>query len=236
MKIDNEKRSIAVDIPITTTMAKIRIKSRNSVYDYGTPFASRTFLFHENNYVEWQVGYDILTTDAPDMSTLPNISFVNNQGDVKSLYEFSEILYYFCEWNVISRAQIRNLLDDLSTLNAHDFIDNHPECNITRSAPEPKNINNINFQQMWLKYPKLIYKFTKDEIVAEIIIREKQRAIGVQPMLYFCFPITELTPCGSALIGRCANPKEVANFVFNDANSHIILDMTKIFGMLSKPT
>ena len=42
------------------------------------------------------------------------------------------------------------------------------------------------------------------EIIAEITIREKQRAVGTQSMLYFCFPITELKS-EDPLIGRCAN-------------------------------
>ncbi|PIR39966.1 MAG: hypothetical protein COV33_02385 [Candidatus Zambryskibacteria bacterium CG10_big_fil_rev_8_21_14_0_10_34_34] len=51
-------------------------------------------------------------------------------------------------------------------------------------------------------------------------------------MLYFCFPITELKS-ESSLIGRCANTKEFAYFEINKNNSFIILEMVKIFGMLS---
>jgi hypothetical protein len=51
-------------------------------------------------------------------------------------------------------------------------------------------------------------------------------------MLYFCFPITELQ-AEIPLIGRIANTKEFAHFVFDKNNSDIILEMIKIFGMLS---
>ncbi len=51
-------------------------------------------------------------------------------------------------------------------------------------------------------------------------------------MLYFCFPITELES-DNPLIGRCANTKEFAYFKINKNNSFIMLEMVKIFGMLS---
>ncbi len=74
--------------------------------------------------------------------------------------------------------------------------------------------------------------FKHYEVITEITIREKQRAVGVQPMLYFCFPITELIS-DTHLIGRCANLKEFADFKINKDNSFIIVEMIKIFGMLS---
>lgn len=78
----------------------------------------------------------------------------------------------------------------------------------------------------------MIHRFENYEVITEITIREKQRAVGVQPMLYFCFPITELKS-DSSLMGRCANTKEFAYFEINKSNVFIILEMVKIFGMLS---
>ncbi len=51
-------------------------------------------------------------------------------------------------------------------------------------------------------------------------------------MLYFCFPITELNRPKN-LIGRTAETKERGEFIFNAKNYKIILDITKIFGILS---
>lgn len=52
-------------------------------------------------------------------------------------------------------------------------------------------------------------------------------------MLYFCFLITELKSENN-LLGRTAETKEFADFVFDSKNAKIILEMIKIFGMLSK--
>ena len=107
--------------------------------------------------------------------------------------------------------------------------------NIDQIKSAIKQINSdydLDFEILKIEYPQLIHKFKHYEVITEITIREKQRAVGVQPMLYFCFPITELIS-DTHLIGRCANLKEFADFKINKDNSFIIVEMIKIFGMLS---
>jgi len=79
----------------------------------------------------------------------------------------------------------------------------------------------------------LIHKFGKYEVLTEIVIREKQYAIGVQPMLYFCFPITELHSA-TPLIGRISDKNETADFVINKDNISVFVLMLKMFGTLSE--
>ena len=101
------------------------------------------------------------------------------------------------------------------------------------NVPINKTINDFNFMWTKVEYPLLVYKFGKFEIVAEIKITEKQYAIGTQPMLYLCFPITELENSEN-LVGRTAQTKEFANFVINDKTINVFLEMLKLFGTLSK--
>ena len=51
-------------------------------------------------------------------------------------------------------------------------------------------------------------------------------------MLYLCFPITELQ-ASENLIGRIAQVKETAQFVIDKGNYRIVIEMMKVFGMLS---
>ena len=117
-------------------------------------------------------------------------------------------------------------------LEENNLISKHPHCAIKRTHPAGEKINDLDFEILKIEYPQLIHKFKHYEVITEITIREKQRAVGVQPMLYFCFPITELIS-DTHLIGRCANLKEFADFKINKDNSFIIVEMIKIFGMLS---
>ena len=120
----------------------------------------------------------------------------------------------------------------LQNLSENNFLDTNPELSIKRTHPINKMINNFNFMWTKVEYPLLVYKFGNFEIVAEIKITEKQYAIGTQPMLYLCFPITELEN-SDKLLGRTALTKEFANFVINSENIGVFLEMLKLFGILS---
>lgn len=228
---DKENKKILADIPLTRHSGKIRIKSRSMFYEYGEPHATRSKPLTQNNYVEWQIGYDLEYKER-DGSSLPHISFIAYNGKKKVLYELSEYLYYFYSWNVITLSDLKVILEFLSGLKEENLLSNHPDCQITRTHPIEKQINNTTFLGMTLKYPQLVYKFGKYEILAEITIKEKQRAIGVQPMLYLCFPVTELQ-VNENLIGRIAQKEEIAQFVIDKSNYSIVIEMVKVFGMLS---
>tara|TARA_Y100000310_G_C20658996_1_gene803598 strand:- start:209 stop:1009 length:801 start_codon:yes stop_codon:yes gene_type:complete len=242
-KIDKEKKEILVAIPLTTTSGKTRVKERDNIYGYGIPFASRTKLFNQKNYIEWQIGYDAEKPNNLDNykktnfksyenTTLKNVNFVAYNTKTKALYELSEYLYYLVDFKVVKLNELKELKSDIQRLSEDKLIDKHHHCAIKRTHPNKEIINKIDFEILKVEYPQLIHKFKKYEIITEITVREKQRAIGVQPMLYFCFPITELES-ENQLIGRCAEIKEFANFKINEDNSFIILEMVKIFGMLS---
>lgn len=228
---DEENKQIFVDIPLATPTGKIRIKSRSIFSEYGKPHASRSKPFNQNNYVEWQIGYD-LEDKKKHESSLPDISFKAYNGKKKVLYELSEFLYYFYSWDMVTNSELKRTLEFLSDLEEENLLSNHQDCQITRTHPIEKEINNTTFLGMTLNYPQLIYKFGKYEIIAEITIREKQRAVGIQPMLYLCFPITELQ-VSENLIGRIAHKKEVGKFIIDKNNYSIVIEMVRIFGMLS---
>ena len=103
---------------------------------------------------------------------------------------------------------------------------------IDRSHPIAKNINGFDFEYTQVKYPLLIHQFNGYEIITEIKITKKQYAVGTQPMLYLCFPITELK-AETNLIGRIAEAKEIAHFEITGNNIKVFLEMIKMFGTLS---
>lgn len=231
--IDEKNKIIVVAIPLTTTSGKIRIKERDNIYGYGLPFASRKNHFNQKNYIEWQIGYDIdITSDKMKLTTLNNVTFIAYNQKNKALYELSEYLYYLAKFDIISLNELKNLKSFIENLKENDLLSRHSHCTIKRTHPNNEKINELDFEILKIEYPQLIHKFKNYEIITEITIREKQRAVGIQPMLFFCFPITKLNS-KKPLIGRCADLKEVAYFEINKANSFIILEMVKIFGMLS---
>ena len=235
LKLDKNNKTIACQILLTTTSGKIRVKEREFPNQYGVPVATRSNPFNQRHYIEWQIGYDVVSNEISDekSTTLEDKQFIGANGKTKSLFELSEIIYHFVEWRVISRESVENVRDFIVKANDQLLIDVNPDFPITRTDFIPKDLFGISFQKSDVSYPLLIHKFGKFEVIAEIIIREKQRAIGVQPMLYLCFPITELE-ADVPLIGRVAESKESAYFVFDGSNADVLLEVLKIFGILSK--
>ena len=237
-KIDPANKKIFVEIPLTAQSGKTRVKIRNSFYEYGLPTATRQQPFSQKHYIEWQIGYDvdISQTDKLELSTLQDLRFMGANGKTKALYELSEYLYYFAKFGTITMAEIEQHMEFLQNIREGDFLDSCDEFKILRSHPIHKDILGISFHHSQVRYPLLVHQFANFDVLIEIIIKEKQRAIGVQPMLYVCFPITELTPQDKMphLLGRVAESKESAYLTLDSSNKEFLLQTFKIFGILSK--
>lgn len=233
-----KNQEIKVSIPLTKGTDKTRIKKRSILNEYGIPVSTKSEPFSQSCYVEWQIGYDVITKDTEKLSktTLQNLRFTGANGKEKALYELSEYIKYFYDWNVVSRQELVAIKTYLQNMTENDFLDNpisHPELAIKRTNFVQKKINGFNFMWAQVEYPLLVYKFGNYDIVTEIIIKEKQYAIGIQPMLYLCFPITELEN-SQYLLGRTANTNEFASFKIDKNNISVFVEMLKLFGTLSK--
>ncbi len=232
---DENKKEIIVAIPLTKGTEKTRIKKRSMLNEYGFPVATRTDAFCQQCYVEWQIGYDVAVSE-PDklfMTTLKNRRFIGANGKEKALYELSEYIYYFYKWDVVSNKELTSVKNFLKDIDSDLLLDVNKDYMIERGHPIPKKLFNIDFEYTQVKYPLLIHKFDPFEIITEIKVTEKQYAVGVQPMLYFCFPVTELKTT-VPLVGRVAEKKENADFVVNPSNIRVFLEGLKIFGILSE--
>lgn len=227
--IDFNKKQISIDIPLTSPSGKVRIKKRSMFYEYGLPHASRQKPFEHENYVEWQIGYD---SNSAEETTLKSRTFLAYNGKRKYLCELTEYLYYFYTWGLFQSSELKNVFNELTDFGEKDLLSNHEDAQIDRTHPIDRSINNVPFLKITLKYPQFVHKFGEFEILAEITIREQQRAVGIQPMLYLCFPISELLH-SERLIGRTAEKKETARFVLDENNCQIVIQLVKIFGMLS---
>ncbi len=233
--LDDENKKITVAIPLTKGTDKTRIKRRSCFNEYGIPVSTRSENFSQDCYVEWQIGYDVVIADEDKLklTTIKDLLFTGANGKEKTIYELSEYLFYFYKWDVVSKDKFLEIKNFLQALSEKDFIDNPNNFAIERTHPVNKQVLGIDFFYTQVKYPMLVHKFGNYEILTEIKITEKQYAVGVQPMLYFCFPVTELIS-PKHLIGRTAETKETADFEINSSNISIFLEMLKIFGILSK--
>lgn len=236
-KLDPENKRIEVALPLTSPSSKIRIKERNNHFENGLPFAASSKVIHENCYIEWQIGYYVLVNnlEKAELSRLKNeITFKHYKKEKKCLYELSEYIYYFYQWNFIKKKDLQEIIQ--RKIQSNHFIDTHHELTVDRTNRIEKKINHLDFYYSQIKYPLLVYTHGVYKIITEITIKEKQYAIGNQPMLYFCIPIEEIQPTkeNQNLIGRTTNIKEEGLFIIDENNYQIFLKMMDIFSLLSE--
>jgi len=159
--------------------------------------------------------------------------FIGANGNEKALYELSKYIKIFFDWGLVKDSDLNEIKRYCESIKEEDFIENHKDLKILRQNFEDKKINGFDFLFTRVMYPLLVYKVGKFEIISEIIIKEKQRARGIMPMLYLCFPITELDN-GLNYIGRVAKTKELGTFTIDKNNISVFMQILKLFGILSK--
>jgi len=228
--IDGDR--ISVILPLTQPTGKIRIKERNSFYEYGLPVAVRRTPLTLRHYVEWQIGYDLLNNEENRNKTmLSDKIFSNNKGETKLPYELAEILFYSYRENLIGFDRIAETFNQIT--HTEHTLDVLEEMQISRTNPIQAKINDVDFYKMKISYPLLVHRFGKYDIYAEIAIKEKQRAVGIQPMLYVCLPLSSLN-FEQNYQGRILNAKECAEWVISSEEAKLSLELFRIFGMLSE--
>lgn len=212
-------------ISLTESSSKIRIKERLAFNDYGLPIAPTKTIISPKHYIEWQIGYD------KDEKAYGYHHFLNYQNKKKQIYELSEFLRFGLENSLISKNEFLDLKQFIE--NNEIFIENTQEIQRTNFIKE--SLAGIEFLKSKVSYPLLVYQFKNKDILCEIIIREKQRAIGVMPMLYFCVPMSAIYDKSETqnFIGREVKSKELGFLYIDENNISIFVQMFKIFGILS---
>ena len=236
VEVDKKNKNIKVAIPLTEQTGKARVKNRDIWYAYGYPVATRQIEFSNKFYIEWQIGYDVVTKEKKKLAltTLKKYTFTGANEKEKALYELSEYLYYFYEMDIISKDEIQKLLDEITNIDDNKLIEQNADLSVQRSYPVKYILEGMDFQKSIVQYPLLLYKLSSFEVLVEIIIKEKQKAVGLQPMLYVCFPVTKLQTDKEPLIGRCAQKKETAYLILDKTHKKFVLQTFKIFALLSK--
>lgn len=232
-KVISGENSLCAHLSIWTPTGKVRVKDRNVFYEYGKQIFTRSEVIPSTAYIEWQIGYD-LESKAENLrkTTLVNREFINNKGKKKLPYELSEIVFHAYKLGLITPEEILAVKNSIQGFKQEDLLENCLQ--IWRSNPKPKKIANINFEFMELKYPLLVHKFDEYEVVTEILIKEKQKAVGIQPMLYVCIPMKYVHAMSREdVFGRMAKEKEMVSWEIGSAEARFALEVMKLFGLLS---
>jgi hypothetical protein len=215
---------IRVRLPLTDVTGKVRAK-QFLPGGFGLPVAPTKTRLDKNDYLEWQIGYDLPSTNSP--SAVPQIHFRRN-GETKYGHELAKIIFEAVRLGLLSTNQLLDEIHSLRQIQPAEFEENQPVRLETDPHPGP-----AGFQRSVRRVPQ----FTKTTPYGrvQIQLKQKQRAVGYQAMVYVCLPMDQvLTMDGQPRPPGRAKSKETVYYDFTRENAPFLLDIIQAFGMASQ--
>jgi R.Pab1 restriction endonuclease len=214
---------VRVRLPLTDVTGKVRVKEK-SLDGFGIPVAPSKTILDKHFYLEWQIGYD--TPDANDASVVPKIEFTR-KGETKYGHELSKIIFEAVRLGILSTNDLMQEIHKLEKIPASEF----EESRAVR-VETSTNLSN-GFQSAVERLPQ--FTKTTSHGSVQIQLKQKQRAVGYQAMVYVCLPMTEVLALdGNPRVAAKAKAKETVFYDFNSANRDLILAIVDAFGLASR--
>jgi hypothetical protein len=222
--ITAQTNSVRVRLPLTDVTGKVRVKEKSSD-GFGIPIAPSKTSLGEKDYLEWQIGYDIPNTNSP--SVVPEIKFIRN-GETKYGHELSKIIFEAVRLGILSTNDLIREVETLKKIPPTEFEESQAvQVEVSTNAAAD------GFQSAVQRLPQ----FTKSTPHGwvQIQLKQKQRAVGYQAMVYVCLPMAEvLAMNGSPRKPGSARSKETVYYDFTRANSDLLLAIIHAFGIASQ--
>jgi hypothetical protein len=216
--------SVRVRLPLTDVTGKVRVKEKSSD-GFGLPIAPSKTVLGEKHYLEWQIGYDIPNTNSP--SVVPEIKFTRN-GETKYGHELSKIIFEAVRIGILSTNDLVREIEALKKIQPTEFEENQA-VQVEVSTNAAAN----GFQSAVERLPQ--FTKTTPHGSVQIQLKQKQRAVGYQAMVYVCLPMNQvLDMTGKLRKPGPAKSKETVYYNFNRENAAFILDIIHAFGIASQ--
>src|ERR1035441_1243352 len=196
--VSTTTNAVRVRLPLTDVTGKVRVKEKSSD-GFGLPIAPSKTSLGKKHYLEWQIGYDIPNTNSP--SVVPEIKFVR-KGETKYGHELSKIIFEAVRLGLISTNDLVREIAVLKKVQPAEFEESQ-----TVQVETETNGAADGFQIAIQRMPQ--FTKTTPHGWVQIQLKQKQRAVGYQAMVYVCLPMSEvLTMDGSPRQTGRAHSKE----------------------------
>ena len=216
--------SVRIRLPLTDVTGKVRVKEMHPD-GFGIPVAPSKASLGEKYYIEWQIGYDIPNTNSP--SVVPEIKFQRN-GETKYGHELTKIIFEAVRLGFLSTNDLIREVEALKKIQPSEFEESQ-QVQVETSTNAAAN----GFQSAVERLPQFT-KVTPHGSV-QIQLKQKQRAVGYQAMVYVCLPMNQvLDTNGNSRKPGPAKSKETVYYDFNRENATFILDIIHAFGIASQ--
>jgi hypothetical protein len=215
---------VRVRQPLTDVTGKVRLKEI-SLDGFGIPVAPSKTVLGEKHYLEWQIGYDIPNTNSP--SVVPEIKFQRN-GEPKYGHELAKIIFEAVRIGILSTNDLIREVEALKKIQPAEFEESRAV-----QVEVSTNTTADGFQSAVQRLPQ--FTKTTPHGSVQIQLKQKQRAVGYQAMVYVCLPMNQVLDMnGNLRKPGPAKSKETVYYDFNRDNAAFILDIIRAFGMASQ--
>ncbi len=224
VRIETLTNAVRVRLPLTDVTGKVRMKEK-SADGFGVPLAPTRVPLGRKCYLEWQIGYD--TPNANDVSVVPEISFTRN-GATKYGHELAKLIFEAVRVGLISTNELAREVAALQQIPPSAFEENQPvQIEVATNAAAE------GFESAAQRLPQ--FTKTTPHGWVQIQLKQKQRAVGYQAMIYVCLPMSEVLDMdGSPRKPRKAHSKETVLYEFNPGNAAFLRDVLHAFGIASQ--
>src|ERR1035441_7970286 len=222
--VSTTTNAVRVRLPLTDVTGKVRVKEKSSD-GFGLPIAPSKTSLGKKHYLEWQIGYDIPNTNSP--SVVPEIKFTRN-GETKYGHELSKIILESIQLNLLSTNDLIREIEALKKIKPAEFEE-------SRAVQIEVSTNTAadGFQSAVQRLPQ--FTKTTPHGSVQIQLKQKQRAVGYQAMVYVCLPMNQVLDMnGNVRKPGPAKSKETVYYDFNASNVAFILDIIHAFGIASQ--
>lgn len=224
-KISIENGQLVIRLPLTNPTGKIRVKRKSLYSNYGLPISPRKTKFTDKDYVEWQISY--ATKNPPEDSKVEDIVINNDQIG----FELTKLLCEGLLLGILSNDDFNEMENFISEVQQGDTLEENENIIREDKFQEIKG----GFRKFEERIPIFIKTNDEKGYFIEIILKHKQRAVGLQAMIYLCIYIGKLKDKdGKYLIGRTANTKEFGEIKITTTNKELIKDTVKAFAIASQ--
>ena len=226
---------IKIILPLTSHSSKIRVKKRKDIFYQGIPLATRQENITSDCYFEWQISYDLKETNPKfaqlHQLTLNKLKMVDQEGNPtgRYIYELSDLLVEILRKGFIDLKHLKKFLKEVKS--EEKFVEE--ELEVCRTQPRKYKFGKWTFLESTIKHPLLIYEISNLILKIEIIIKEKQKALGIQPMLYLCIPM-KLVEEYPEIENKLAETNQKATYLITKNNFQFVIETIKIFSILSR--
>ena len=225
VRIETTTSAVRVRLPLTDVTGKVRVKEKSSD-GFGLPVAPFKTLLGKKHYLEWQISYDIPGTNSP--TVVPEIKFIRH-GETKYGHELSKIIFEAVRLGILSTNELVREIEALKKVQPDEFEESQA-VQVEAATNPPAD----GFQSAVQRLPQ--FTKTTPHGWVQIQLKQKQRAVGYQAMVYVCLPLDEMLAMdGTPRKADNAKSKETVYYDFNLANSGLLLDIIHAFGIASQP-